>query len=500
MLPLPSVGPEEPHRSAKHVIAYCEPYQASIRLRTRNVTPLCHSSQSRLTQLDSVNRSNGHSTASSNISRRLTDIMTPSEAPVLQVGIVGCGIAGLSAAIALSRAGHNVDVYERSQFSNETGAAIIIGPNGSRILSRWGFDYDAVGALDYCQMRRIKADTLDLDSEVKFNNIKEKYGDRWLLLHRADLHTALRQLAETLPAPTPNIHLGSAVSDVDPEAGIITLANGEPVTKDLVIIADGSHSSLIARVTGTDEPVVRLPLSMYRFLQPIDRILARPETAQFYKDQEPGFSTFYKGQVGRPGHLLNTYPCRGGSLIYCALLHPTKEKERELEGWSTPAEYQDVLSDAQGFHPAVKAICEDATDVKVYNQMYRNPLPTFVKGKTVLMGDAGHLMLPTHGQGASMAMEDAAALEVLFSKVPSVAEVESRLKLFDSLRLPRVRAAQSMSNKMMGPPDALIAEVKKYYEGEIPGPTAKTFGPEYNSFFFLYDIYSEAAKLLQTSQ
>lgn len=425
--------------------------------------------------------------------------MNESPSRKLQVGIVGCGIAGLSAAIALSQAGHAVDIYERSHFANETGAAIVIGPNGTRILSSWGFDCEAAGALDYSQIRRIKADTIELDSEARFDDIKEKYGDRWLLLHRADLHTGLRQLVEQLPVPTPHIHLGTAVSDVDPITGTISLVNGDSTTKDLIVIADGSHSHLIGRVTGSDEPVIRLPQSMYRFLQPMDKILAQPSTAQFYHNQKPGFSTFYKTSVGKPGHLLNTYPCRGGSLLYCALLHPTKPKERELEGWSTPADYQDVIADAQGFHPAVQAICEGATDVKVYNQMYRNPLPTFVRGKAVLVGDAGHLMLPTHGQGASMALEDAAALGVLLSDMQPAAStsVGERLGLFDALRLSRVRAAQSMSNKMMGPPDQLAAEVRKYYAGEIPGANAKTFGPEYNDFFFKYDVLSEARRVLQ---
>jgi salicylate hydroxylase len=239
--------------------------------------------------------------------------MTTTASATLQIGIIGCGIAGLSAAIALAQAGHSIDIYERSQFSNETGAAIVIGPNGSRILSKWGFDYDAAGALDYCQMRRIKADTIELDSEVKFDNIKEKYGDRWLLLHRADLHNGLRQLVEKLPIPTPKIHLGTAVSDIDPATGTITLANGEVTTEDLIIVADGSHSRLISPITGSDAPVTRLPLSMYRFLQPMSSITSRPETAQFYTDQKPGFSTFYKTTPGKPGHLLNTYPCRGGT-------------------------------------------------------------------------------------------------------------------------------------------------------------------------------------------
>lgn len=422
--------------------------------------------------------------------------MCKSATTQLQVGIVGCGIAGLSAGIALARAGHNVEIYERSQFTNETGAAILIGPNGSRILSHWGFDTDAAGALDYTQMRRYKADTIELDSQLRFDNITDKYNGRWLMLHRADLHNGLQQLLEKFPEPTPKIVLGTTVADVNTEEGTITLEDGSNVDKDLVVIADGSHSTLIERVTGTAEPVIRLPMSMYRFLRPYEDIMNRTESAQFYKDQTPGFCTFYKTVVGRPGHLLNTYPCRGGELLYCALLHPTKPKERELEGWSNPAEYQDVISDAGGFHPAVKAICEGATDVKVYNQMYRNPLPTFVKGKTVLIGDAAHLMLPTHGQGAAMAMEDALALEVLFSNIFSKAKVSERLQKWNELRLPRVRAVQTMSNKLMGPPDKMLAEVRQYIpEGDVPGPGSKTFGPEFNDFFFLYDVHKEASLL-----
>lgn len=95
-----------------------------------------------------------------------------------------------------------------------------------------------------------------------------------------------------------------------------------------------------------------------------------------------------------------------------------------------------------------------------------------------------------------MAIEDAAALEVLMSNIAATGEVPKRLEMFDTLRLPRVRATQTFSNNMLGPPGPMIQEVKKYYRGPIPGPTAKTFSPEFCDFFFSYDVQKEAAEVL----
>jgi len=223
--------------------------------------------------------------------------------------------------------------------------------------------------------------------------------------------------------------------------GIISFSSGEQTKKDLVIIADGSHSHLIEHIIGRPHPINKAQLSMYRFLQPFEKVLAHPEAGKFYRDQPSGFTTFYKTVVGRPGHMMNTYPCRGGELLYVALLHPTKPKEKDLEGWNSPADYEDVISDAQGFNPAVQAICEGATDVKVYTQMWRDAVNSFVKGKAIMIGDAAHLMLPTHGQGAAMAFEDAKALEVLFQNIASAADIQARAQVFDKLRVPRVAAS-----------------------------------------------------------
>lgn len=426
----------------------------------------------------------------------------------LQIGVVGCGIAGLSATIALARAGHAVEVFEQSRFTRENGAALVIGANATRVMAGWGFDVDKYGAVDYSQLRRFDAKTGELVSTERFHGIEEKYGSRWLIFHRADLHAGLLELVQNPATPyaiPPKINLGTAVSDADPDAGTITLADGSSLQKDVIVIADGAHSKLIPRVTGREEPIIKSPLSIYRFMQPISSILNHPSAGTFYRDQPSGFTAFFVNQVGKPGVLLNTYPVRGEQLLYVAFLHPTKPQERDIgDNWNAEASYEDLVADLQEFHPSVKVICEGAEDIKVFTIMKRDPVPNLTRGRAILVGDAGHLMLSTHGQGASQSIEDAAALEVLFniqqSGPSSKNVVLERVQMFDDLRGPRIKATQTLSNKMMGPPEAMMEECRKYYDGPLPSLKAQVFSDEYNDWFFKYDVGAEARDLLERTK
>jgi len=80
----------------------------------------------------------------------------------MDVAIVGAGIAGLAASIALTRAGHRVAVYEKSRFKNEIGAAITITPNGNRVLRRWGFDFERARPVDFKVFRYVRSDLVYL--------------------------------------------------------------------------------------------------------------------------------------------------------------------------------------------------------------------------------------------------------------------------------------------------------------------------------------------------
>lgn len=124
-----------------------------------------------------------------------------------------------------------------------------------------------------------------------------------------------------------------------------------------------------------------------------------------------------------------TYPCREGEIIYCGLVHLTKPDEKSVKCWDHPATLQECLNSAKGFDPALITLLEKGTDIKVYNQIFRPSVPSFAKGKAVLLGDSTHFMLQVHGQGTSASIEYTAALGVLPNGVISPG-MKARLGLF----------------------------------------------------------------------
>ena len=153
---------------------------------------------------------------------------------ILHCGVIGAGIAGLCAAIALRRAGHQVEVFERSQFKT-------LGPNANRVLHAWGFDPASAGGTDKRQLRRVKWDTLKVAYQESYDHILEKYGYPFNAFHRVDLHKVLREMATERYAAC--IRLGTGAKDVDCKRGIITFENGDTAQKDVIVVADGVRAS-----------------------------------------------------------------------------------------------------------------------------------------------------------------------------------------------------------------------------------------------------------------
>ncbi|EHY56535.1 hypothetical protein ABEF92_005186 [Exophiala dermatitidis] len=431
----------------------------------------------------------------------------------LQVGIVGAGVAGLSAAIALRRIGHDVEVFERSQFKNENGAAVSLTPNGGRILEDWGFDAVKAGGIENKQARRPKGDTLEpMAPTIDFGNVEQLYGNKWHFYHRVDMHRHLREMAVAAGA---TIRLGKQVMDVDPENGMIDLRDGSQVQKDLVVVADGQHDRINAKITGKQVPMQRSGQTAYRCLIPMKDILADEETRSLFENQPPGF---WAPALPAKGVMVVSYPCRNNEVLNVVAVHrrlgqhATSDDDVFIDDWNFPATHDDLEKVLDGFHPSVKKLLLKSPEVKVYTQMKREPLSKMTKGKAVLIGDACHPMLLTHAQGVSSSIEDAAALEVFLADVPGSDSVESapsekllyRLEQFEKFRLPRVCATQIMTDPVVPGPQAAAnyakqeSEIRKHYSGPLPPTGSMPHSPPICQFFFGYDVRKEAMTFLLT--
>jgi salicylate hydroxylase len=156
----------------------------------------------------------------------------------LNVTIIGGGIAGALAARVL-REQHNVTVLERSTDPAEVGAAINVGPNGTRILAKLNFDLKRTGSIPVGNLRTWnKAGEMVGDTETDY---EKEYGSPWLFQHRADLRSEFLRLATApgeelgLKGNPAEVRYGSKAVDLDVESGMVTLEGGDKIEADLVI-------------------------------------------------------------------------------------------------------------------------------------------------------------------------------------------------------------------------------------------------------------------------
>ncbi|KAJ5307276.1 FAD/NAD(P)-binding domain-containing protein [Penicillium atrosanguineum] len=361
----------------------------------------------------------------------------------LKVVVVGAGLAGLGAAIALNRSGHEVQVIEQSSFLNEVGAAIHVAPNATRILREWGCDFEKLQPV-HCTKVQLWTSAGDLISTpVVTKDVQERLGitDDFLLTHRVDLHNTLRDTAaKGVGGRRVDIRLSSRVVSVDAEAGQVTLEDGTVYTGDLIIGADGIHSRSVRCITGGEE--------------------RKDDTGQNYG---------VHGFIVEDRRLV-FYPCRRGDLINAAGIHPSGlETAAKDSSWLDSASRDALLDTFESFSPELREMCRIAEDVKVWSLKSRKPPRTFVKGKLALAGDAAHPTLPHQGQGGAQSFEDAAALGALFTSEMTPEQVPERLQLYNQVRYGHSVTVMMMSKVPDNRRAEMLDELRLYVPAaEVP--------------------------------
>ncbi|KAH7018631.1 hypothetical protein B0J12DRAFT_746740 [Macrophomina phaseolina] len=368
----------------------------------------------------------------------------------LRVLVVGAGIGGLSAAIVLRQQGHDVEIFEKSRLASEVGAAVHVAPNCTALLNRMGVFPESFGATVNESIIFRDSKTTALFKKA-YEHERPQWQAEYFLIHRVDLHTALKDkaLSDDGPGLPARLHTSCGITDVDCNSATITLVDGTKVTGDLVVAADGIHSRVRRAVTGRDVPLFTSGKCAYRWLMPTSVLQEDPETRLFA--QEPGQVVQVAGD-GSNGEYRRIvfYPCSNNTVMNCIAFVPSQEVgpiKKDLSGYNQSANKGKLIGHFDGFSSPVIRMLEKAPedDVMLWDLLDMEVLPTWVSGKTVLLGDAAHPFLPYMGQGAAQAVEDAAALGACFPTGSAPDEVHQRLLLWEKCRKSRADWVQEVT-------------------------------------------------------
>jgi salicylate hydroxylase len=389
----------------------------------------------------------------------------------IRAAIVGGGIGGLSAAVALRRRGIDVAVFEQAPALGEVGAGVFIFPNGLRQLESLGLGaaMAKVGAKvgagsEYYRMDgTVVGPVLTADSSG-WNGL---YG-----MHRADL---LGVLANALPPSI--VHTDHRCVGFEQDAAMARLrfANGRTAEADVVIAADGLHSTLQKYVAEPSMPEYSGSRA-YRGLLAIEKLPEwRKQAHQIWMGEGKHFMVF---------------PVRSGQLVNYVGFVPTTNQT--AESWSAVGDRDELAASFKGWDRRVTGLLDQVERCFWWGLYDRAPLPSWTKGRLVLLGDAAHAMLPHLGQGANQSIEDGVALAI-FLENRDPAEIAGILPRYEVFRRERTDVVQAEARKNGLRYDSRYASLEQR-DREIASSA------KFRKWLFDYNVEKDAVSFLSERQ
>lgn len=343
----------------------------------------------------------------------------------MKILVAGGGIGGLAAAIALLQRGHTVRVFEQAPALAEVGAGLQISANGWRVLEALGVTEairDTLFEPEAIEMRIGRSGRQVFSLPVRAVS-RSRWGAPYVHIHRADLQNALLDRLHALSPDALRVDARMVGYTQDDEQVSVDLADGSRHDADLLIGADGLHSTIRRQMLGPGNPRYTGNIA-WRAVVPVEALgaTAPPPTACIW--------------VGDGRHAVTTRLQAGRLANFVGMVERPEPAE---EGWRVEGTRAEAEADFAGWHPTIAALIAAAPRLLRWALFDRAPLPRWSEGGVTLLGDAAHPMLPSMAQGAVQALEDAWILADLLDRVR---DRGAALEAYEQLRLPRTARIQ----------------------------------------------------------
>jgi salicylate hydroxylase len=395
----------------------------------------------------------------------------------MKVLVVGGGIGGITTVLALRQRGIDVQLYEQAAAFGQVGAGIQVSSNAARILLKLGLGEALRQVATYPEGRDYRG--WDTGERLYYTPLGQKaeahFGSPYYAAHRAELlDVLLSGLGQH------GFKLGSRVQRLDQDANgvTLTLSDGETAHGDILIGADGIHSTVRAQLFGKELPRYTGNVA-WRGLVPAERVT------------HLDLGSVVGVWMGPNRSIVQYYVSAGRTFNWIGI---SRSSEPARESWLAEGKVEEALADYDGWHSTIRTII-GATPRVLRQALYdREPLPDWQVGRIVLIGDAAHPMMPFYAQGGAQSIEDAYVLAGCIAE-DQHKPVEA-LARFVRMRQPRTAWMQGLARReeeLYQTNDAATIKARNEKMRAYRTPEVATFPPEQERLYG-YDAEVELRK------
>ena len=391
----------------------------------------------------------------------------------MRIIVIGAGIGGLAAALTLGRSGFEVRVFEQASELREVGAGVQISPNATRILHRLGLTESLrrFGVRPRAAVIRRWDDGGVIARQALADACELNFGAPYYHFHRAEL-------LDVLSAAVPDgvLHLNHRCVGLTQHQDRVEVQfqNGATASADVVIGADGIHSTVREAILGPESPRFSGHVA-YRGLVPAARVA------------HLGIEVVASSWWGPNHHFVHYFVGAGARYLNWVAATPS---EWRLESWTAKGEAADALKEFEGWHPQVRAIISSGEATNRWALYDRDPLPQWTVGRVTLMGDAAHAMLPYMAQGAVQSIEDAAVLAKCL-ELTDAGDVGAALRRYEQTRKPRSSLCQEGSRRNGIMYHLADGEDQQNRDANLASATTVPLGLNANAWLYGHDVEAE---------